>query len=142
MQQFELPSFQSAWHQSKNVVSLKKKSLLLIFSSITISGIRRYVYAHVWYFSCEKKELLLKKWTLEVFVHFRRPYWCTKTAHQNGVSIQSSTKVRETFRQITQKLCARKIFFILVFYNISFSWFSSTGRFPIYFLLRDSENDL
>ena len=29
--------------------------------------------------------------------------------HQYGVSIQSSTKVRETFRQITQKLCARKI---------------------------------
>ena len=28
--------------------------------------------------------------------------------HQYGVSIQSSTKVRETFRQITQKLWATK----------------------------------
>ena len=32
---------------------------------------------------------------------------CTKTVHQYGVSIiQSSTKVRETFRQITHKLWA------------------------------------
>ena len=31
-----------------------------------------------------------------------------KTVHQYGVSIQSSTKVRETFRQIAQKLWATK----------------------------------
>ena len=43
-----------------------------------------------------------------VFVDFRRPYWHTKTVHQYGVSIQSSTKVRETVRQITQKLRATK----------------------------------
>ena len=42
----------------------------------------------------------------EVIVDFRWPYWCTKTVHQYGVSIQSSTKVRDTFRQITQKLWA------------------------------------
>ena len=35
-------------------------------------------------------------------------YWRTKTVYQYGVSIQSSTKVRETFRQITQKLWATK----------------------------------
>ena len=46
--QFELPSFHSAWRQDRNAVSLKKKSLLLIFSSITISSIRRYVYVHVY----------------------------------------------------------------------------------------------
>ena len=45
IQQFELPSFHSARHQNGNAVSLK--SLLLIFSSITISSIRRYFYAHV-----------------------------------------------------------------------------------------------
>ena len=43
-----------------------------------------------------------------VFVDFRRPYWHPKTVHQYGVSIQSSTKLRETFRQITQKLRATK----------------------------------
>ena len=41
--------------------------------------------------------------TISVFVDFRRRYWCTKTVHQYGVSTQSSTKVRETFRQKTQK---------------------------------------
>ena len=55
-------------------------------------------------------------------------YSCTKTVHQYGVSIKSSTKVRETCRQITQNLWATKtwdldnFFNILVFYNISFSW--------------------
>ena len=37
-----------------------KKSLLLIFSSITISSVRRYVYAHVCQFASEKKEFLQK----------------------------------------------------------------------------------
>ena len=32
----------------------------------------------------------------------------SKTVHQYGVSTQCSTKVRETFRQITQKLWATK----------------------------------
>ena len=43
-----------------------------------------------------------------VFVDFRRPYWHTKTVHQYSASIQSSTKVRETVRKITQKLRATK----------------------------------
>ena len=34
--------------------------------------------------------------------------WHTKTVHQNSVSIQSSTKVRETVQQITQNLRATK----------------------------------
>ena len=81
---------------------------------------------------------------------FWEPYWWTKTVHQYGVSIQSSTKVRETFRQITlQKLWATKtwdfdkLFIGLLQHFIFLS--SSTGRFPIYFLvpylLRGSENE-
>ena len=66
--------------------------------------------------------------------------------HQYGVSIQSSTKVRETFRQITQKLWATKpetFVYKLVFYNnISFSWLLPLDGFQHIFLLRDSENDL
>ena len=42
------------------------------------------------------------------FFNFRQPYWCTKMVHQYGVSIKSSTKVREMFRQITQKMWATK----------------------------------
>ena len=90
------------------MLSHEKKCLLLIFSSITIPSIRRYFYAHVCQFSSEKKELLQKKCTPDVFVDFRRPNWSTKTVHQYGVSIQSSTNVRETFQQITQKLWATK----------------------------------
>ena len=35
-----------------------------------------------------------------------------------------------------------KIVYILVFYNISFSWFLPLDGFQFKFLLRDSENDL
>ena len=35
-----------------------------------------------------------------------------------------------------------KIVYILVFYNISFSWLLSLDGFQFIFLLRDSENDL
>ena len=74
-------------------------------------------------------------------------HWCTKTLHQYGVSIQSSTKVRETFWQITQKLLTTKTWELdeLFIYSLLKHFIflaSSTGRFPIYFWLRDSENDL
>ena len=55
----------------------------------------------------KRKSFYIKK-SPDVFVYFRRPYWCTKTVHQYAVSKQSFTKVRETFRQITQKLWATK----------------------------------
>ena len=78
---------------------------------------------------------------------------CTTTVHKYDVSIQSSTKVRETFRQITQKLSVGhkdlrfgKIVYILVFYNISFSWLLPLDAFQFIFfppcLLRDGETDL
>ena len=35
-----------------------------------------------------------------------------------------------------------QIVYILVFYNISFSWFPPLDGFQFNFLLRDSENDL
>ena len=80
-----------------------KKSLRLIFSSLTISSIKRCVYVHVCWLSSEKEELLWKKWTPNVFVDFRRSYWWTVSVHQYGVAIQSSTKMHEMFLQITQK---------------------------------------
>ena len=56
-----------------------------------------------------KRESFYEKSELQMFlVDFRRPYWRTVSVHQCGVSIQSSTKVRETFRQITQKLWTTK----------------------------------
>ena len=61
-------------------------------------------------------------------------------------AIQSSTKLRETFWQITQKLVHKdlrlgQIVYILVFCNISFSWLLPLDGFQFVFLLRDSEND-
>ena len=43
------------------------------------------------------------------FVDFRPPYWCPSEVHPHGVSIQSSIKLCETFRQITQKYCTTGI---------------------------------
>ena len=54
IQQFELPSFHSAWHQNKNAVSP-----FLIFSSLTISGIKRCVYVHECYRKSELQMFLL-----------------------------------------------------------------------------------
>ena len=68
--------------------------------------------------------------------------------HQYGVSIQSSTKVRETFQENNSETVGHKdlrlgkIVHILVFYNISFSWLLPLDGFQYIFLLRDSENDL
>ena len=75
------------------------------------------------------------------FVDIWWPYWCTKTVHQCGFSIQRSTKVRGTFRQITQKLWATKtwdlgqLVYILVFYNILVSCFLSLDGFQFIFFV-------
>ena len=75
------------------------------------------------------------------FVDIWWPYWCTKTVHQCGFSIQRSTKVHGTFRQITQKLWATKtwdlgqLVYILVFYNILVSCFLSLDGFQFIFFV-------
>ena len=72
--------------------------------------------------------------------------------HQYGISLQSSSKERETFWQITQKInCGPQrpeiwtMVYILVFYNISFSWLLPLDGFQFIFfvpcLLHDSENN-
>ena len=85
--------------------------------------------------------MLVLKWKERAFIEkvncrcfwfdFQWPYWCTKTVHQNnGVSIQSSAKVRETFRQITQKLGATKSWdFDKLFIYWSFTTFHFLGFF-------------
>ena len=96
-----------------------------------------------------QERAFIEKVNSRCFVDFWQPYWWTKMVHQYGISIQSSTKVRETFRQITQKLSVghkdlrlKQIVYVLVFYNISFSWLLLLDGFQFIFLLRDSENDL
>ena len=64
--------------------------------------------------------------------------------HQYGVSIQSSTNVSVNNSETVahRDLRLGKIIYILVFYNISFSWLLPLDGFQYIFLLRDSENDL
>ena len=78
-----------------------------------------------------KERAFIDVFSPDVFVYFRQPHWCTKTVHQYGVSIQISTKVRETFRKITQKLWSTKTW---DFYNISFSWLLPLDGFQFNFV--------
>ena len=105
------------------------------------SGMFRNVLCSVFYrrptytSSRTKRKRFYRKSGFQMFfVDFRSPYWCTKVVHQHGDSIQSSIKLRETFWQMnSETVCStdlrlREIFYVLVFYNISFSWlFSLNG---------------
>ena len=72
--------------------------------------------------------------------------------HQNGVPIwRLQTKLYKgswNFSANNSETVGRKdvrlgqIVYILVFYNISFSWRLPQDRFQFIFLLRDSENDI
>ena len=93
-----------------------------------------------------KRKSFYRKKELQIFLLISgRPYWCTKTVHQYGVSIKSSSKVRATFWQINwghKDLRLGKIVYKVVFYNISFSCLLPLDGFQFILLLRDSENDL
>ena len=98
-----------------------------------------------------KGRAFVEKWTPDAFVDFRRPYWWTKLSDRYGASIQSSTKVRETFRQITQKLWVTKTWDLeKLFIYYSFITFHFLGFFHrtvsnflcVPCLLRDSVNEL
>ena len=78
------------------------------------------------------KSFLSKKWNPYVFVDFRLPYWCTSHSmlvHKHGASLQSSTKLYETFgKKLTNGAPHRPdlrleyvIVYLWVFLNISFS---------------------
>ena len=78
---------------------------------------------------------------------FRPPYWCTPDVRQHGGSILSSVNFCEIFRRIsavwenaqTQNL-EKCLLYLLPISNNLLTLF--TEWFSIYFLLRDSENDL
>ena len=120
---------------------VERKPLLVIFSSLTIFSVRICVYAHVSLLSSEKKELLWKKWTQDVFVDFRRPYLCTKQCTQywrlhtklyNGAWNVSANN-SETVSHIDLRL--GQIVYISA-RNISFSWLLPLDGFHFIFLYR------
>ena len=71
--------------------------------------------------------------------------------HQNGTPIwRLHTKLYKSARSVSannsetvghKDLRLEQIVYILVFYNISFSWLLPRDGFQFIFLLRDSEND-
>ena len=99
-----------------------------------------YVLSHEW-----KVSAFIAKSTPDVFVDFRPPYWWTKVVHQHGDSIQNSTKLRATLRQITQKRCItqtwdlERLFMYKSSTTFSCSWLFSLNGFEFIFLWRDSE---
>ena len=130
---------------NRNAISLKKKALLLIFISLTILSITR-CFMRTYASSRVTRKSFYRKSELQMFLLISVGH----TVLKYGVTIQSSTMVREMFRQITQKLWATwtwgldKLFTYQSFVTFHFAA-SSTGRFPIYLvpcLLRDRENDL
>ena len=96
---------------------------------------------------CLCVRMLILEWKERTFIGKVNSRCFCLLVHQYGVSLQSSTKVRETFRQITQKLWAKKtwdlrlgpIVHIIVFYNISFSWL-----LPLYYyaVMSDRTTDI
>ena len=73
IQQFELPSFHSAWHQNRNAVSLKK-SLLLILSSITIQVLEvlEDMFIRTYASSRVKRKGFFRKSELQMFLLISR----------------------------------------------------------------------
>ena len=82
-----------------------------------------------------KERAFIEKVNSRCFVDFRRPYWCTMTVPQYGVSIHSSIKVREMFRQVTQKLYGgpQRLGQTVYIFVFSFSWFLSLDGFQFIF---------
>ena len=77
--------------------------------------------------------------TAAILVHKALQVWRLHTKFYKGewhVSANNSETVRHKDLRLVQ------IVYILVFYNISFSWLLPLDGFQFIFLLRDSENDL
>ena len=108
IQQFELPSFHIAWQQNRNAVSLKKVSPLdfqqfnhLKYEKVCLCA---RMLALVW-----KGRAFTEKVNSRCFCWFPTTKLSTNRASPYNVTdTESSVKVCEMFRQITQKLWATK----------------------------------
>ena len=139
IQQFELLSFHSAWHQNRNAVSMKK-SLLLIFSSITISSI------------CLCAHMLVSQWKERAFiekVNSRCFCWFPAAilVHQNGAPVwRLHTKLYKGAWNVSannsETVGHKDLRLGQIVYNISFSWLLPLDGFQCIILLHDSEKNL
>ena len=147
MEQFELPSFHSAWHQNRNAFSLKK-SLFSSFSALQPFQVLEDMFMRTYSSSRVRKRASIEKVNSRCFCWFPSailvhqngaPIWCLHTKLFKGawnVSANNSETVGHKDLRLGQ------IVYKLVFYNISFSWLLPLDGFQFIFLLGDSENDL
>ena len=90
-----------------------------------------------------KQRAFIEKVNSRCFVDFRRPYWCTKTVHQNGAPLwRLHTKLYKGAWNVSannsetmghKDLRLGQIVYILVFCDISFSWLLPLDGFQFNF---------
>ena len=128
IKQFELPSLYSVWHQNRNAVSLKKVSSL---------DFQQYNYFKYHQKICLCTRMLVLEWKERAFIEkvdsrcFCR-FLAAILVDQNGTPIWLiHTKLYEGAWNVLannsetvghKDLKLGQIAYILVFYNISFSW--------------------
>ena len=138
---------QCAGHQNRNAVSFKK-SLSSWFSAVYPFQVLEDMFMRTYASSRVKRRGFIEK------VNSRCSCWFPAAilVHQNGAPIwrlhtklykgawNVSANNSETVGQKDLRL--GQIVYILVFYNVSFSWLLPPDGFQFNFLLRDSGNDL
>ena len=124
-------SFHSAWHQNRNAVS-SKKSLSSWFSAVWPFQVLEDMIMRT--YSSEKKSFYRQR-VLQMFLlisggHIGAPIWRLHTKLYKGawnVSANNSETVGHKDLRLGQ------IVYILVFYNISFSWLLPLDGFQFFF---------
>ena len=126
---------------------------LTLSKIITMNKYNHYKYLKI----CLWARMLVLKWKERAFIeiaNFRCICWFPAAilVHQNGAPIwRLHTKLYKGAWNVSannsetvghKDLRLGQIVYILVFYNISFSWLLPLDGFQFIFSLRDSENDL
>ena len=133
-----------AWHQNRNAVLLKK-GLSSWFSAVYPFQVLEDMFMGTYASSRVKRKSFYRKRELQMFLlisggHIRAPKLNTNVTSPYKGAWNVSANNSETVGHKDLKL--GQIVYILVFYNISFSWLLPLDGFQFIFLLPDSENDL
>ena len=130
VQQFELPSFHSAWHHNRNAISLKK-SLSSWFSAVWPFQVLKVMFMHTYASSRVKRKIaFIEKVNSGCFCWFpvailvrqsSTPIWRLHTKlYKVAWNILANNS--ETVGHKDLRLGQIVYIHALVFYNISFSW--------------------
>ena len=137
IQQFELPSFHSAWHQKRNAFSLKS-GFSSWFSAVYPFQVLEDMFMCTCASSQGKERAFIKKANSRCFCWFPAAIF----VDQNGAPIwHLHTKLFKcvwgVWANNSETVCQkdrRQIVYILVFHNISFSWLLPLDGFQYFFV--------